>query len=188
MGIAHGGQIVCSGVVAELVGDHCELLDLGLHRLRDFESALRVFQVVAPGLESGFPPLRSPDAYRSNLPRELSGFVGRGDDVAAVVKALEENRLVSIVGVGGVGKTRLALRVASELVSAFGDGVWWCDLAGLRDPDAVPEAVAAAFGYAPSQGISLDEGLAGFFRHKQLLLVLDNCEHLVSAVAKFVAR
>jgi class 3 adenylate cyclase/DNA-binding SARP family transcriptional activator len=88
MGIAHGGQIVCSGVVAELVGDHFDLVDLGLHRLRDLESALRVFQIVAPGLESRFPPLGSLDAYRSNLPHELSVLVGRGDDVAAVVKAL----------------------------------------------------------------------------------------------------
>ncbi len=186
MGIAHGGQIVCSGVVAELVGDHFELVDLGLHRLRDLESALRVFQVVAPGLESRFPPLASVDAYRSNLPRELSDFVGRVDDVTAVGKALAENRVVSIVGVGGVGKTRLALRVGSELLPAFADGVWWCELAGLRDPDAVPEAVAAVLGYAPSPGVSLGDGLAGFFRHKQLLLVLDNCEHLLGGVARFV--
>ena len=187
MGIAHGGQIVCSGVVAELMGDHVDLVDLGAHRLRDFESALRVFQVVAPGLESRFPPLASLDAYRSNLPHELSDMVGRVDDVTAVVKALAAARVVSIVGMGGVGKTRLALRIGSSLLSAYADGVWWCELAGVRDPDAVPEAVAAALGYAPSQGLSLTDGLAGFFRHKQLLLILDNCEHLVSTVASFVS-
>ncbi|HEX4531277.1 MAG TPA: BTAD domain-containing putative transcriptional regulator, partial [Acidimicrobiia bacterium] len=185
MGIAHGGQIVCSGAVAELVRDHVELADLGTHRLRDVEASVRVFQVLAPDLESQFPPLASLDAYRSNLPHELSEFVGRVDDVTAVVKALAEARAVSIVGTGGVGKTRLALRVGLQLLPAFADGVWWCELAGVRDPDAVPEAVAAALGYAPSQGVSLADGLAGFFRHKQLLLVLDNCEHLLGAAAGF---
>ena len=179
MGIAHGGQIVCSGLVAELAGDRYDLEDLGLHRLRDVESSVRVFQVLAPGLESSFPPLASQDADRSNLPGELSTFVGRGDDVTAVVKALGESRVVSIVGVGGAGKTRLALRVGAELRSEYADGVWWCELAGVRDPEFVPEAVAAALGYTPSQGVSTAEGLSGFFRHKQLLLVLDNCEHLL---------
>ena len=87
MGIAHGGQIVCSGVVAELIEGHVELTDLGAHRLRDVESALRVFQILAPGLESQFPPLNSLDARRSNLPQEMGSFVGRVDDVTAVVKA-----------------------------------------------------------------------------------------------------
>ena len=93
---------------------------------------------------------------------------------------------MSIVGFGGVGKTRLALQVGAELRSAYADGVWWCELAGVRDPDAVPEAVAVALEYAPSLGVSTAEGLAGFFRHKHLLLVLDNCEHLLAAVGGFV--
>jgi predicted ATPase/class 3 adenylate cyclase/DNA-binding SARP family transcriptional activator len=186
MGIAHGGQIVCSGLVADLAGSQYQLEDLGLHRLRDVESALRVFQVNAPGLESRFPPLASLDADRSNLPRELSGFVGRADDVTGVVKALAETRVVSIVGVGGVGKTRLALRVGGDLRADYTDGVWWCELSGVRDPGAIADAVAAALGYAPPQGASTFAGLAQFFRHKQLLLVLDNCEHLLSAAGAFV--
>jgi predicted ATPase/class 3 adenylate cyclase len=187
MGIAHGGQIVCSGIVAHLTGGTAyELEDLGLHRLRDVDSAMQVFQVNAPDLESRFAPLESLDAYRSNLPRELSGFVGRTDDVIAVSKALAEARVVSIVGVGGAGKTRLALRVGSSVLTTYPDGVWWCELAGVRDPDAVLEAVAAALGYAPSLGASMAEGLAAFFRHKELLLVLDNCEHLLSPVGALV--
>ena len=186
MGTAHGGQLVCSGVVADLTGERADLLDLGLHRLRDVESPLRVFQVLAPGLEARFPPLRSLDASRSNLPVDLSRLVGRADDVAAVMKGLAESPVVSIVGAGGAGKTRLALQVGSDLRSVYADGVWWCELAALRDPDVVPEAVAAALGYVPAQGASTTGGLVEFFRHKHLLLVLDNCEHLLDATAAFV--
>jgi predicted ATPase/class 3 adenylate cyclase/DNA-binding SARP family transcriptional activator len=186
MGIAHGGQVVCSGVVADLVDGHVDLLDLGTHRLRDVDSPVRVLQVLDPGLESEFPPLTSEDAHRSNLPLELGSFVGRIDDITAVVKAFAEARVVSIVGTGGVGKTRLALRVGSKLLSSYPDGVWWCELAGVRDPDLVAEAVAATVGFTPSQGVALADGLTGFFRHKHLLLVLDNCEHLLEAVAAFV--
>ena len=177
---------MCSGVVADLVGGRRELVDLGVHELRDVESAVRVLQVVVPGLEQQFPPLRSLNAYRSNLPRALSRFVGRADDVTTVAKALAVTRVVSIVGPGGVGKTRLAQEVGLELVGNRADGVWWCELAALQNPDAVPEAVAAALGYAPSQGIALLDGLAGFFKHKDLVLALDNCEHLLDAVAAFV--
>jgi predicted ATPase/class 3 adenylate cyclase/DNA-binding winged helix-turn-helix (wHTH) protein len=186
MGIAHGGQIVCSGVVADLIDGHVELTDLGTHQLRDVSSSVRVFQILAPDLESQFPPLTSLDARRSNLPPEVGSFVGRIDDVTAVVKAFADARIVSVVGTGGVGKTRLALRLGSKLLPEFADGVWWCELASVRDPDAVPEAVAAALGYTPSPGVSVAKGLTAFFRHKQLLLVLDNCEHLLRAVAIFV--
>jgi predicted ATPase/class 3 adenylate cyclase len=186
MSVAHGGQIICSGAVAELIDGQFELSDLGAHRLRDVESPLHVFQIVAPGLESQFPPLSSLDVRRSNLPVELSGFVGRIDDVTALVKALGDARTVSIVGMGGVGKTRLALRVGWELLSEFPDGVWWCELAGVRNPDAITEAVAAAVGYAPAQGVALAEGLTAFFRYKHLLLILDNCEQILDAVAAFV--
>src|SRR5207302_938981 len=111
---------------------------------------------------------------------------GRMDDVTAVVKAFAEARVVSIVGMGGVGKTRLALRVGSKLLPNYPDGVWWCELAGVRDRGAVTDTVAAAVGYAPSQGVTVADGLTAFFRHKQLLLVLDNCEQVLGAVAAFV--
>jgi predicted ATPase len=188
MATAHGGQVVCTGAVAELIADRFELRDLGVHRLRDLESVTHVWQVIVPGEDRTFPPLRSLDAFRSNLPHDLSVFVGRADDVAAVIEALGQARLVSVIGVGGVGKTRLALRVGSELLPQFADGVWFCELAPVRDSDEIAEAVAAATGVSPSQGVSVAEGLRRFFEHKQLLLILDNCEHLTGGVARFIGE
>jgi predicted ATPase/class 3 adenylate cyclase len=185
MAAAHGGQILCSGAVAELV-DGTQLMDLGVHRLDGVASPMRMFQVAAPGLESSFPPLRTVDASRTNLPPESGDLIGRERDVDAVVEALASSRVVSIVGSGGIGKTRLALRVGTDLLADHPDGVWWCELAPLEDPSGVPEAVASAIGFVPTLGVPLLDGLSAFFRHKKLLLVLDNCEHLVAAVADFV--
>ena len=136
---------------------------------------------------ASFPPLRSLDAYRSNLPYELSSFVGREEELRTIADRMRSTRVVSIVGVGGVGKTRLALQVGSELLPHYPDGVWLCELAQVLDPDDLPDAVAAAVGYVPPQGVSVAEGLPRFLERKDLLLVLDNCEHLVGAVAAFVA-
>jgi predicted ATPase/class 3 adenylate cyclase len=188
MAAAHGGQVVCTGAVAELVADHLELRDLGVHRLRDLESVTHVWQVDVPGWDRTFPPLRSLDAFRSNLPHDLSVFVGRDDDVAAVLEALGQARLVSVIGVGGVGKTRLALRVGSELLPEFADGVWLCELAPVREAGEIAEAVAVAVGVPPTQGVSATVGLRRFFAHKQMLLILDNCEHLLGDVARFIGE
>ena len=188
MAVAHGGQIVCTAVVGEQVRERVGLLDLGEHRLRDLYSAVHLFQVHVPGAPATFPPLRSLDAYRSNLPYELSTFVGRDDELRSIVDRMRSSsRVVTIVGVGGVGKTRVALQVGSELLPQFADGVWLCELAPVLDPDDLPGAVAAAVGYTPPQGVPVAEGLPRFLERKDLLLVLDNCEHLVGAVSSFVS-
>jgi predicted ATPase/class 3 adenylate cyclase len=186
MSVAHGGQVVCSTATAELVREKMELIDLGVHSLRGVQSPMRLWQVAASGLRRVFPPLRSVDFRASNLPAELSSFVGREDEVLQVRTLVAESRLVTVIGVGGVGKTRLAVQAACELMPVYPDGVWFSGLAAARSRDGVLEAVASALRYVPPQGTSVSDGLARFLEHKTLLLVLDNCEHLVQSVAAFV--
>jgi predicted ATPase/class 3 adenylate cyclase len=186
MSVAHGGQIVCSSATAELVREKVELIDLDVHQLRDVQSEMHMWQVAAAGLRREFPPLRSLDVSVSNLPLELSSFVGRGQEVGEVAALLVGCRVVTVIGVGGVGKTRLALQAACEVLSMYPDGVWFCELAAARASEDVLEAVASAVRYVPPQGTSVAEGLVRFLEHKTVLIVLDNCEHLVRSVADFV--
>jgi len=188
MAVANGGQVICTRVVEELVGDGVGLVDLGEHRLRDLRSSAHLFQVEVPGVSGEHPPLRSLDAYRSNLPYESSSFIGRADELREVSALLARSRVVSIVGVGGVGKTRLALQVGSHLLPHYEDGVWLCELASVTEPDDVYDAIATAVQFTPPQGVPVIDGLPRFFHGKELLLVLDNCEHLVRAVSAFVAE
>jgi predicted ATPase/class 3 adenylate cyclase len=186
MSVAHGGQVVCSAAVGEQVRAEFALVDLGEHRLRDLQSPVHLFQVEVPGLWAVFPPLRSLDAYRSNLPYELSSFVGREAELRTIGELVRGSRVVSIVGVGGVGKTRVALQVGSELLPDFPDGVWLCELAPVLEPEDIPDAIAAAVGYTPAQGVAVGDGLPRFLERKHLLLIVDNCEHLLGAVTAFV--
>jgi len=187
--VAHGGQIVVSLATEELVEESgVELADLGEHVLRDLSRAERVFQVVHPELASEFPALRSLDSFPSNLPLQLTAFVGRDDELTEILTALEGARVVTLTGIGGVGKTRLALQAAAQVVAQYRDGAWLCELAPVGDPGAVVEVIATALGVQPHPGRTLDDSLVDFLRMKQLLLVLDNCEHLLDAVATVVDR
>jgi hypothetical protein len=190
MAIAHGGQIVCSQATADLAVGHLpedvSLADLGVHRLRDLSEPLRVFQVVADGLPDAFPPLLSIDAYPGNLPLQVSSFIGRETELARVAKALGEARVVTLTGVGGVGKTRLALRAAAEELPRYREGAWLIELQAVRDPESVPGAVAAVFRLTDRAGMTTTETLIEFVRSKQLLLLLDNCEHLLDPIAELV--
>ncbi|HLM16350.1 MAG TPA: adenylate/guanylate cyclase domain-containing protein, partial [Acidimicrobiia bacterium] len=188
MSVAHGGQVVCTRIVEELVRDDFDLVDLGEHRLRDLQSSVHLFQVEVPGAPAVHPLLRSIDAHLTNLPYELSSFIGREQEQDDVAGRLRESRLVTIVGVGGVGKTRLALQVGGALLPEQAEGVWLCELAPVSDPDDLADAIAAALRYTPPPGVPVATGLQQHLEHKQLLLLLDNCEHLVGAVAGFVAE
>jgi predicted ATPase/DNA-binding SARP family transcriptional activator len=190
MSTGHGGQVLCSAATEALARDELPegvgLVDLGEHRLRDLSRPETIFQVTHSDLVGEFAPLRSLDASVGNLPLQTSSFVGREREQAGVVTALGEARLVTLTGMGGVGKTRLALQVAEEVLPKFRDGSWWCELAPVRDRAGVAEAVAALFSVTPRAAETVEDALVEFLRHKELLLVLDNCEHLLEPAAQLI--
>jgi predicted ATPase/class 3 adenylate cyclase len=187
---AHGGQVLCSSISASLASDQLpegsSLRDLGSHRLRDLSDPEHIFQVWNANLRSDFPPLRSLDTYRGNLPVQPTVFIGRDAELTEIAKALDEARVVTLSGVGGVGKTRLALQVAAEVLPRFDDGAWLVELASLGTPESVVEVVASTLGVQASPGKTLEQSVSDHLERKSLLLILDNCEHLLNAAAKFV--
>ena len=154
MAAGHGGQILLAESTAGLLSG-LDLLDLGRRRLKDLPTAVGVFQVCAPGLRTDFPPLRALDVGAGNLRRATTSFVGRQAQAAEVQATLRKHRLVTLTGVGGVGKTRLATEVAAQLAGEFPDGVWLFELAAVTDPAAVPDAVAAVLGVTQQPGLSM---------------------------------
>ena len=189
---AHGGQVVLSQVVHDLVvddlADDVSLKDLGSHRLRDLGRPEHVFQTVAPGLAADFPPLRSLDNQPNNLPVQLTSFIGREPELAVLEKLLGESRVLTLTGPGGCGKTRLALELAARVLDEYPDGAWFVDLSAVTDPKAVTASVAAAAGVRPQQGRRMIDTLADHFGTSTAVVVLDNCEHLVDAAAELVGQ
>jgi predicted ATPase/class 3 adenylate cyclase len=185
---AHGGQVLLSGATEELVRaavpEGASLRDLGSHRLQDLTHPEHVFQLLHPDLPAEFPPLRSLDALPHNLPRQLTSFIGREQAMARVKELLSRTSLLTLTGSGGCGKTRLALQVAGDLLAEYPAGVWLVELAPLGDPALVPQTVAAALGVREEPGRPLTTTLTDYLRPKQVLLVLDNCEHLLTACAQ----
>jgi predicted ATPase/class 3 adenylate cyclase len=181
MAAGHGGQVLIAGVTAELVSG-LALKNLGEHRLRDLGSPMSVWQLGA----EDFPPIRSLEAVPSNLPVQLTSFVGRDAEVQAVAELVREHRIVTITGVGGVGKTRLALHVAAELLVDSTDGVWVAELGAVDDGEAMAEVVANALGVSRRADATLAASIVEALRAKRVLLVIDNCEHLLGDVADFV--
>ena len=189
--VAHGGQIVLSGTTEDLVVDRLPpdawLTDLGTHRLRDLPRPERVVQLCHPDLRVEFPPLRTANTVLAQrLPVQLTSFIGRAAEMTDVRRILADNRLVTLTGAGGVGKTRLALEVAGRMMGECRDGVWYVDLAPIIDPEVVPVAVARALGLPDQPGRSTMETLLRFIGDRQMLVVLDNCEHLLDACAALI--
>jgi predicted ATPase/class 3 adenylate cyclase len=189
MGAAHGGQMLLSRTVAEMtlgrLPHGVALRDLGSIRLRDVGSAEYVFQLVHPGLRQDFPALRSLAGTPNNLPHQVTSFVGRERELADIARLLGENRLLTLVGMGGLGKTRLSLQVADAQMESFPDGVWFVELAPLRDPRLVTQLVATALGVKEDAQRPVAEAVANYARDRRLLLILDNCEHILSSCAEF---
>jgi predicted ATPase/class 3 adenylate cyclase len=188
--VAHGGQVLVSEAVAVLVRDGlppgAALADLGVHRLKDLGRPERIFQLQAAGLQAVFPPLRSlgNPALLNNLPAQLSAFIGREREISEVRALVGSARLVTLTGAGGCGKTRLGLQAAAELLDGYGDGVWLAELAAVTDEEAVASAIYEALQLAARPARPVLEALLDALAPQDVLIVLDNCEHLIGDCAK----
>ena len=192
--IAHGGQILISSATRELIRDELPndvaLLDLGMHRLKDLARPERVYQLVATGLPTEFPPLHSLDTKLNNLPIVHTSFIGRENELDEIRRLLADPDilLLTLVGPGGIGKTRLVLMASAECIDEFSDGVWLVELASITEAELLPDQVASVFGVTAQEaraGRGVTEVLMDYLRDKSLLLVLDNCEHLIGPCADF---
>ena len=192
LAIGHGGQVLVSGTTAGLVADDLpagsELIDLGEHRLRDLDRPERVYQLVAAPLRREFPPLRSGSSHPTNLPLQVTSFVGREQELVDIERLLSTGRMVTLVGVGGTGKTRLALHAAADVVERYANGAWLVELAPLTDAGLVVAEIGRALRVQPQPDQPPLEPLVDYLRSKELLLVLDNCEHLIETVADVAYR
>jgi predicted ATPase/class 3 adenylate cyclase/DNA-binding CsgD family transcriptional regulator len=189
--LGHGGQTLLSGTTEDLVAERLPadtwLTDLGTHPLRDLPRPERVMQLCHPDVVNEFPPLRVAKAVVSpHLPVQLTSFVGRDAQLTRLRELLAQNRLVTLTGAGGAGKTRLAIQLAAQLSGEFGEGVWYVDLAPVTDPQVVPVAAARALGLPDQPGRSTTDTLTRFVADRDMLVVLDNCEHLLDACADLV--
>ena len=185
MAAGHGGQVLLDGATTALI-NAVDLIALGPRRLRDIAKPVDVFQVQAAGLGTEFPPLKTVDSAPGNLRPPTTSFIGRDAELAEVVAVLKAHRVVTLTGVGGVGKTRLALEVAARSAEHYPDGVFVIELAAVTDPAALPEAVAAVLGIIQQPGLSLTDSVAAALEGRCRLLVFDNCEHVLDAAADTV--
>lgn len=183
----HGGQVLVSETTRALVKDDLPesitLRDLGEHRLKDLRHPKQLYQLLIAGLPCDFPPLRTLDTTPNNLPVQLTNFIGREQEIERLKRQLQSARLITLTGAGGSGKTRLSLQVAGELLEHFPDGVWLVELAPLAEPELVPQTIASVMGLREQAGENTQDTLVNYLRDKDLLLVLDNCEHLIDACA-----
>jgi class 3 adenylate cyclase len=190
--VGYGGQVLVSETSAALVRDAlpagASLKDLGVHRLKDLGRPERIFQLQAAGLQAGFPPLRSlgNPVLPNNLPAQLAPFIGRDRELSEVRALVESSRLVTLTGAGGSGKTRLSLQLAAGLLDGSGDGVWLVELAAVSDEAAVAPAICQALGMPAQPTRPVLDTLADALAPQDLLIVLDNCEHLIGGCAKTV--
>jgi predicted ATPase/class 3 adenylate cyclase len=191
-GAGHGGQILLSRLAVELLEEESlgaiSFKSLGNHRLRNLDRPEHLYQAVVPGLAESFPPPRSMEALPNNLPVQTTSFVGREAELREVKQLLAGARLLTLMGMGGTGKTRLALEAGAQVIHDFRDGVWLVELALIAETDRVLEAVAAAVGAREEPDRPLRETLINFLRSKSILVLLDNCEHLVTAVSSLAAE
>ncbi|HEU0297116.1 MAG TPA: adenylate/guanylate cyclase domain-containing protein [Anaerolineales bacterium] len=192
MSAGHGGQILLSQSVYDLTRDvlpeTVQLIDMGERQLKDILRVEHIYQLVVSDLPSEFPPLNTFEIFKHNLPPQLTPFIGRAREMEEARKLLPFTRMLTFIGPGGTGKTRLSLQVAMEQFENFKDGVWLVELAPLTDPAYIISTIASIFKLREVQGVSLNDVLMDYLRGKHLLLILDNCEHLVEACAELSER
>ncbi|HME81120.1 MAG TPA: tetratricopeptide repeat protein [Candidatus Eremiobacteraceae bacterium] len=192
LGVAHGGQIVLSGAAASLMsGDlpaGAKLSYLGQHRLKDLEGVENVYQLLAPDLREQFPPLRSLEEFPNNLPLQLTPFIDRQDDLKRLHGQLEKTRLLTLVGTGGVGKTRLALQLAADSLTRFPDGARFIDLSLTTSAESVADEAASILSTRASADQSVTESIITAIRAQQMLLVFDGCEHVLAATKTLIDK
>ena len=188
MSVAHGGQVLISHTTHDLLQnnlpENVTLRDMGEHRLKDLRSLLHLYQLIAPDLPQGFPAISSLHTHPNNLPVQLTHFIGREKELAEVERLLSGTRLLTLTGSGGTGKTRLSLQAAATELENFPQGVWLVELASVMDPQIVVQIVANVLAVRETSGRTLQDALVDYLRYKTLLLVLDNCEHLIEASAQ----
>ena len=191
LAIGHGGQVLLSGTSADLLQGEMpaqsSLRDLGAHRLKDLARPEQVYQLVAPGLPETFSPLLSLDQLPNNLPRQLTSFVGRDDVLREVTGLITRSPLVTLVGTGGAGKTRCAIQAGADLLDHSSDGVWLAELAPISDPALVTSVIAQALNVHGQPDRPMLDALLTYLRHKRLLLILDNCEHVIDEARRVIA-
>ena len=185
MSSAYGEQIIVSEdahrLAEDLDGAEFSFRDLGIRRLKDVIQPLRLFQVLSPGLREDFPPLKTLDARPNNLPVQLTSFVGREEEMKQIRSKLNDARLLTLTGPGGTGKTRLALQVAADVIDHFANGVWFVELDAIRDPGLLPQEILLSLGVKEEAKQNAEQTLLEHLNKKELLLVLDNCEHLIGS-------
>ena len=191
MSAAHGNQILISNDVYENIKDNLDnysernisFRDFGERRLKDLIQPMRIFQIVSEKLQNEFPPIKTLDARPNNIPVQLTSFIGRDIEIPEIKSSLEKSRLVTLLGPGGTGKTRLSIQVGADLIDDFPNGVFLIELAPVSDPGWVPETILNSLKIKEEQGKSTTETLTGFLQDKEMLLLIDNCEHLINECA-----
>lgn len=188
MAVGYGGQILISETTLQISQEHLpegvSVLDLGNHQLKGLIKSERIFQVSTPNLQQEFPPLKSQSHPTNNLPAQLTSFIGRERELAETASRLEGVRLLTLIGPGGTGKTRLSIQLGSQFLSIFEDGVWLVEFAPIADPSQILQTIASTFEIGEVPGLPLNTLVYDYLREKHLLIILDNCEHLVEASAK----
>jgi predicted ATPase/class 3 adenylate cyclase len=188
MSVGHGCQILISKVTQELILDklavEIELKNLGSRRLKDLDRSENIFQVNIKNLEKKFPPLRTLEIAVNNLPLQLTNFIGRGDEIEDIVKLLSNSRLLTLLGPGGVGKTRLSIHIATEYLDTIKDGIWFIDLSSITDSEFIFNKIAEALNIGAESSIPIEQNVINYLKKKTVLLILDNCEHLISSCSK----